>query len=177
MQQILIIVPVALAALLFAYYKYLVSPLKVKQKMLAEELATIENDYQDSVSKAARLPQMQQEIVLLDAEVQKIQKRLPISQDLAELIRMLAKKMDEHHVVWMSLSPGTEVSMEHYTEHSYTIPFQTSYHNLAQFLADVGQMERIFATRFTDLTAQPNSQTGAIAVSGQLTFLIYTGKS
>ena len=55
------------------------------------------------------------------------------------------------------------------------IPFTTSYQNLAGFLTEVGQMERIFATRFNSLQSKPGSS-GTVAIQGQSEFLIYTAK-
>jgi len=43
------------------------------------------------------------------------------------------------------------------------------------FLADIGQMERIFSARFTKLTTQTDPKLGVL-ISGDMTFLIYTSQ-
>ena len=83
--------------------------------------------------------------------------------------------MELYRINWSRLAPGTQTQRDYYVEHTYSIPFRASYHDLARFLSDIGQMERIFATRFSQL-APGESSGGAITVSGDLTFLIYTSK-
>lgn len=176
LQQILIIMPIALSAGIWAYLHYLLMPLNAKQKAIAGELEQIKKDYNDAVGKTSRLPKLQQEISLLTAEIAEVQKKLPPTKDVPYLIRLLTAKMDRHQIEWKNLlMPGPQLVKEYYIEHSYTIPFKTSYHSLAMFLSDIGQMERIFATRFSSLRSEPNAA-GGVILSGELTFLIYTSK-
>ena len=76
---------------------------------------------------------------------------------------------------WKRLEPGSQAAREYYIEHSYKIPFTASYHNLAKFMAEVGQMERIFATRISPLRSESIAKEGTM-VTGELFFLIYTSK-
>ena len=64
---------------------------------------------------------------------------------------------------------------EYYIEHSYKIPFIAPYHSLAKFMAEVGQMERIFATKISAIRPEINQKEGTM-VSGDISFLIYTSK-
>lgn len=176
LQQLLIIMPIILIGGAFAFIKYLLMPLNEKKKILAEELEKIKKEYTESVGRVARLSKLQQEIELLNKEIVEMQKKLPPSKDLPYLIRMLSKKMSQHRIAWTSLQPAGKSEKEHYAEHSFTIPFKGSYHDLALFLSEIGQMERIFATRFSNLKAEIDSTTGAANVAGELTFLIYTSK-
>ena len=50
-----------------------------------------------------------------------------------------------------------------------------AHHNLAGFLSEVGQMERIFASRYSKLSILPGSKSG-IQVAGDLMFIIYTSR-
>ncbi|MBI2915827.1 MAG: type 4a pilus biogenesis protein PilO [Elusimicrobia bacterium] len=176
MQMLILFLPVTLLAGLFSYYKYFYSPLAAQRKSLKQELEQIKKDYQESKARVARLPKLQQEIALLNQEISEIEKKLPANKDVPGLIRLLSKKMEAHSITWNRLAPGTQVTKEYYIEHAYTIPFTTSFHSLASFLAEVGQMERIFATRFTRLMAVTNAKTLATEVQGELSFLIYTSK-
>ncbi len=175
LQKLVIILPIVLIAGIFVYYKYLILPLNAKRDALKTELENIKREYSDSVARAARLPKLQEEIIVLNNEISDIEKRLPKDKDLPNLIRMLSKKMDLHRVTWSKLSPGTQNVKDYYIEHSYTIPFKVSYHDFAEFLSDVGQMERRFATRFSRL-ATTTGNNGITLVMGDLTFLIYTSK-
>jgi len=177
LQMVIIALPIVLIAGGFIYYKYLLSPLSVQQKKISDELVAIKKEYRLAVGKAARLPVLEQEIKYLGSDISRMEKKLPKNKDVAKLIRMLSKKMDNHNIVWLSLTPGAPSAQAHHVEHSYTIPFTTTYHDLAKFLSEIGQMERIFATRFTALTSTTDSETGATEVSGLLTFLIYTAKT
>lgn len=176
LQQILIILPVILIGGTFAFIQYLILPLNQQKKVLAEELEKIKKEYNESVGRVARLAKLQQEIELLNQAIAELQKKLPASKDLPGLIRMLSKKMNQHRISWSKLEPKVKLEKEHYIEHSFTIPFKGSYHDLALFLSDIGQMERIFATRFTSLKTEIETASGLVQVAGDLTFLIYTSK-
>lgn len=176
LQQIIVILPIVLIAGIFGYYKYLLLPLSEKKKALRTELETIKREYEESVVRAARLPKLQGEISMLNQEIADMEKRLPANKDLPNLIRMLSHKLNRYHFTWIRIAPGNQVVRDYYIENTYQIPFKASYHDLALFLSDVGQMERIFSTRFSKLTAVQEGPQGATMVTGDLTFLIYTSK-
>lgn len=176
MQQLIVMLPMILIAGVFGYYKYLLSPMNEKSKQLRDELEKIKNEYQESARRAARLPQLEKEIAVLNGEITEIEKKLPASKDLPSLIRMLSKKMNAHDIAWQRIVPGSQVVKDYYIEHAYTIPFNTTYHDLAMFLSEVGQMERIFATRFSKLSTITDAKNGT-KVMGELTFLIYTSRT
>ena len=175
LQQILIGIPLVLVAVVFCYYKYLLKPLQEKQDALKIEIKKIESEYQENVGRAGRLPMLEQEIRVLNTEIQEMQKKLPHDKDVPGLIRLLSERMKYYGVQWKRLEPGAQSAMEYYIEHSYKIPFSSRYHNLARFLAEIGQMERIFATRISSLRPEADLKSGS-TVSGEITFLIYTSR-
>ncbi len=175
MQQLIIAFPIILIGGLFAYYKYLFVPLNSRIKILGGELEKIKQEYIESERRAARLPQLQKEIQQLNREISETEKKLPASKDVPGLIRLLSKRMERHNIQWARIAPGQQAVKDYYVEHAYTIPITTTYHNLASFLSEIGQMERIFATRFNKLNIL-NSATEGVMVSGELTFLIYTSR-
>ncbi len=174
MQQLIIAFPIILIGGLFAYYKYLLVPLNSRSKILQNELGKIKQEYVESERRAARLPQLQKEIVQLNREISETEKKLPASKDVPNLIRFLSKRMDRHNITWQRIAPGQQVTKDYYVEQTYSIPFSTTYHNLANFLSEIGQMERIFASRFGKLNVA-NGVEGTM-VTGELIFLIYTSR-
>lgn len=175
LQQLIVMMPIILIGGIFGYFKYLLAPLNDKSKLLREELQKIKKEYQESESRAARLPKLEQEIAGLNLEIKEIEKKLPPKKDVPNLIRLLSKKMEAHNIRWNRLAPGAQNTKDYYIEHIYSIPFTASYHNLANFLTEIGQMERIFATRFNKLGTTVDTKTG-VQVQGELIFLIYTSK-
>ena len=176
LQQLIIILPIILIAGIISYYKFLLAPLNEKKRILNTELENIRQEYETSKGRAMRLKSLEQEIVGLNLEIAEMQKKLPPNKDIPSLIRLLSKRMEHYNIVWKSLNPGTQTAKDYYIEHTYTIPFSATFHDLAKFLVEIGQMERIFATRFTSLTPQIDNQTGVVKVGGTLEFLIYTSK-
>jgi len=176
LQQLIIIIPIILVGGIFSYHKYLLSPLKVKHAALQVELDKILKEYEGAVVRAARLPGLRQEIGILNKEIVHMQKKLPPTKDVPGFIRMLSKRMEHHRIRWTKISPGPKKIKEYYIEHTYTIPFLSSYHNLANFLTEIGQMERIFATKFKGLKGKVDTETKVSGAAGNLVFLIYTSK-
>lgn len=175
LQALIIALPVIAIAGVFSYYKYFVSPLAVRHKKLLGEIEGIRSEYEQSVGRAARLPRLEQEIRVLNEEIIEMQKKLPKDKDVPGLIRLLSERMRFYGIRWKKLEPGAQSAKEYYIEHSYKIPFSTPYHNLAKFMAEVGQMERIFATRLSPLKSEISAKDGTM-VTGDLFFLIYTSK-
>lgn len=176
LQQLIIMMPIILVAGVFCYIKFLSMPLSAKMKTLKNEMDTIKQQYQESQMRVSRLPKLQQEIAQLNLEIQRIEKKLPKDRDVPGLIRLLSKKMDSYHIYWQRLVPGPDNAKEHYVEHLYSIPFHARYHDLAEFLTEMGGMERIFQTRFSQLNILSSEDSG-VEVKGELTLLIYTAKS
>ncbi len=176
LQKILIVIPVVLAGALFAYYKYLLSPMQAAHKVLDQDLVNIEREYQESQGRASRLPRLEQEIRVLNSEILEMQKKLPHDKDVPGLIRLLSERMRFYGIQWKRIEPGNQAAKDYYIEHTYKIPFSASYHNLARFLSEIGQMERIFATRISSIRPEMSAQGGGMQVSGEITFLIYTSK-
>jgi len=176
MQQLIIMMPIILIAGIFCYYKYLLVPLNADVGKINSELETIKKEYRESETRASRLPKLEKEIVILNMDITEIEKKLPPNKDVPSLIRLLSKKMNANSIEWSRLAPGTQNVKDYYIEHSYTIPFKTTYHHLGAFLAEIGQMERIFATRFNKLSNYVDAKTGTTMVQGDLIFLIYTSK-
>ncbi len=175
LQQLIIAFPIILIGSMFAYYKYLFVPLNTRAALLQTELEKIKQEYIESERRAARLPQLQKEIQQLNREISETEKKLPASKDVPNLIRLLSKRMDRHNISWARIAPGQQSVKDYYVEHAYSIPITTTYHNLANFLSEIGQMERIFASRFTKLNIMNNAADG-VMITGELTFLIYTSR-
>jgi type IV pilus assembly protein PilO len=176
LQQLIVMLPLILAFGIFGYYKYLLAPMNQRAQDLYKELEGIRKEYRESEARAARLPRLEKEIVILNQEIGEIEKKLPPDQDVPNLIRLLSKKMSAYNISWNRIAPGAQVSKDYYVEHAYSIPFTAEYHRLASFLTEVGQMERIFATRFMRLNYQAADPKSPNKVSGDLLFLIYTSK-
>ena len=176
LQILIALFPILLIGEIFCFYKYFFSPIQNKEKLIRADLEQIKKEYRESVGRISRLPKLEQEISLLNQEIAQIEKKLPNKKDVPGLIRLLSKKMDLYGITWSRLAPGSQSVKDYYAEYSYTIPFTASYHQLASFLSEIGQMERIFATRFSKLSVTVNASTQKTQIQGELLFLIYTAK-
>jgi type IV pilus assembly protein PilO len=175
LQASIIALPLIAFLGIFVYYKYLVTPLAASQVKILIELDSIRSEYEQSVGRAARLPRLEQEIQILNEEILDMEKTLPKDKDIPEILRLLSNRMRFYDIQWKKLEPGPQSVKEYHIEHSYKIPFTTSYHTLAKFMAEVGQMERIFATQIVSLKSENTPKDGT-KVTGDLSFLIYTSK-
>lgn len=174
LQQLVIMFPILLIGTTFAYFKYLKSPLDARMMTLHTEMEKVKQEYIASQKRISRLPRLENEIFMLNKEIRTIEKKLPNKKDLPGLIRLLSKKLDTYQLSWTQIIPGEEISKQYYYEHIYRIPFSTSYHNLAEFLSSIGQLERIFTTRFNKLTMISGED--SVQVQGELALHIFTAK-
>ncbi len=176
MQNLIVILPVMWVAVIVVYIYYGLLPVNKTIAVKRTELQEIIKQYEEAARSAAKLSIVQQEIQILNHKIQEIEKILPKDAGLPNLIRELTKTMSEHNILWDRLAPSNPSEKDYYREHSYTIPFKSSYHDLAVFLTKVGQNERLFATRYINLGQVKVEKNDTITITGELTFLFYTSK-
>ena len=93
LQQLLIAIPIVLAALVYCYIKYLIKPLAKKEGDVLAEMSKIESEFLESQGRASRLPMLEEEIRMLRMDIEEMQKKLPHDKDVPGLIRLLSERM------------------------------------------------------------------------------------
>jgi len=136
----------------FMFYKNVYGPLDSKLKRGKNELVTKRAKLTVARERADRLEQLKNDYELLKVKVEQAEKKLPREKEIPRLLREITDAGGKFEVDISNFQPRTEEPQQYYISHPFLISLETNYHNLAFFLAEIGQYERIFHIKNLSLT-------------------------
>ena len=175
-QQNLIALTIAVACIVFVYYKYLLAPLDVKYADSYQKLLATESRLAETKRRAMELPQLRAEMLQLQMAVADLEKRLPKDKEIPELLRTLTKTAQHFQLKILNISPGPVTAKANYNEVPFQITAQGTYHSLANFFAELGQRSRILSERNLTITGNPSTKESGTTVNANFTLIAYTYK-
>lgn len=169
-------VAILIAVGLWGYWKYLYSPLKAEIVRLEQDLSQKQAQLETTRQAAQELEVLEAEFKVIDLEAKEMEKKLPKSKDLPKLIRDITKTLEKHKITVHSFVPGKEVPKTYFSEVPITLQVSGNYHNLANFLADIGQHERVINTYDLNLTPKTASKESPETLTAALRLVTYMGR-
>jgi len=136
----------------FMFYKYVYGPLDLKLEKVKNELVAKRAKLAVARERADRLDQLKTDYELLKVKVEEAEKKLPREKEIPRLLRDITNAGRKFKVDISDFQPRTEEPQQYYISHPFRMTLETNYHNLAHFLAEIGQYERIFHVRNLSLT-------------------------
>jgi len=136
----------------FMFYKYAYGPLDLKLKKVKKELVAKRAKLEVARERANRLDQLKTDYELLKAKVEEAEKRLPREKEIPRVLREITDSGRKFKVDISDFHPRAEELKQYYISHPFRMTLETNYHNLAYFLAEIGQYQRIFHVRNLSLT-------------------------
>jgi len=179
LQQNLIALAIFFVALCFVYYKYLVTPLKLKFNDSLQQRQQTEERLNEMKRRAMELPKLQAEMKLLEEEVSSLEKLLPKDKEIPNLLRIVTKTAQRYQLKIVNFSPVGMSAQANYNEVPFQMTVQGTYHGLAHFLSELGQESRILSARDIVLsTGQQTAQKGGdpVTINASFTLVAYTFK-
>jgi type IV pilus assembly protein PilO len=175
-QQKIAIVVIFAITFFYVYFKYLLGPTRQNIAQNETELASVVSRVDALKITASRLPQLRKQTEELDLQVAKVEKRLPRTRNLEDIIRTVTELAKKSGISFSNFAPQGESARQYFTEVPFLLNVTGTLHSLGKFLAVMGQQERIFCTKNVSLTYSQNSKKG-YTVQGTLTLLafIYNG--
>jgi len=136
----------------FMFYKYVYGPLGLKLKKVKNELVTKQAKLTVARERTNRLDELKTDYELLRVKVEKAEKKLPREREIPRLLREITNAGRKFKIDISNFRPRAEKPQQYYISHPFGMSLKTDYHNLAYFLAEIGQYERIFHVRNLSLT-------------------------
>ncbi len=131
----------------FVYFSYFWKPISARIAKAKTDIEAAEAKITKARAQAARLPQIQQELVVLNQQAADAEKRLPKTKDVPEVIDTVSSLSRKNNVQMTSFVPGAQSAKPFFMEVPYTLSVTGSYHNLGRFFAALALEERIFNVR------------------------------
>jgi len=171
-----IAVGVACFAAVWLYWNYLLKPLNKEIATLGDDLAQKQQQLDTTRQAAMDYEVLEAEYKILKIESAELEKKLPFKKDLPKLIDDITKSLEKNRINIQTFTPGQEVQKAYYSEMPIMLQVSGTYHTLAEFLADIGQYDRMINT--FDLRISPVSPTSTSkdTVSASMRLVTYIGK-
>ena len=160
----------------FMLYKYGYGPLELKLKKVKNELVTKQAKLTVARARANRLDQLKTDYELLKVKVAEAEKKLPREKEIPRLLREITDAGRKFKIDISNFRPRAEEHQEYYISHPFLMTLETNYHNLAYFLAEIGQYERIFHIKNLSVTPILENEEKLKGVSTNFQLYTYTFK-
>lgn len=166
---------VAPLLLLLCYWYFVHSPAQEKLDKLEQRLEQLEA--RNSSARARSLqggPELEQKLALYEEQIVQLERLVPRSDEVPELLYDLTLRAQENGVDLTRLSPTGDEPGLYYTLHTYNVAVHGSYHDIGRYLAAIGSLPRI-VTPF-DLRLQPRTErdrSGAVRLQAEFKIKTY----
>jgi type IV pilus assembly protein PilO len=124
---------------------------------------------------AAEIDFLREKSRLLELEVSDLQKRLPKSKDIPDLLRRITRNAQRFGVKIRNFQPRPAVAQTEYDELPFDLSMTSNFHSLGNFFAEIGQEERLLAVRNLSLSVQKGTDK-SITVGGTFKVIAYMAK-
>ncbi|MFA5778994.1 MAG: type 4a pilus biogenesis protein PilO [Elusimicrobiota bacterium] len=169
-------IAILFAAGLWAYWKYLYNPIKGEIARLEQDLSQKQSQLETTRQAAQELEVLEAEFKVIELEAKEMERKLPKSKDLPKLIRDITKTLEKHKITVQNFTPSKESPKTYFSEIPISLQVTGNYHNLANFLADIGQYERVINTYDVTLTPRPASKESPDTIAASLKLITYMGR-
>ena len=159
----------------FVYLKYFWQPVSERITKAKESIELVEGKINKAKAQAARLPQIQRELVVLNEQAADAEKRLPKTKDLPAVIDTISALSQKHRVSLLSFAPGSQSAKQYFIEVPYTVSAIGSYHDVGRFFSAIALEERIFNVRNVVFGGPAGAVPGRVSVNFTLVAYQYKG--
>lgn len=156
----------------FLYFKFFWLPVAGRIQTARASVEEVEGKINKAKAQAARLPQIEREIVILQQQATDAERRLPKNKDVPAIIDTIASLARKHKLSLTSFAPGSQAAKNYFIEVPYAIVGKATFHDLGRFFSALALEERIFNVRGVTFLGGSD---GSVQVSFQLISYQYKG--
>jgi len=174
-QQVYIAIGFGVILGIFIYLKFLLGPVNKNITQTKDKIQQSGQTLAEAKREADNLEILQAQMKVLELEVTDLQQSLPKGKEIPDLLRRVTKiaqrfgvKINNYQL--LAIKPGQD-----YDEFPVTLQISGNFHSIGNFLAELGQEERIFSASNLILTSQSLPKEG-ITVTGGITIIAYVAK-
>ncbi|MFQ3786584.1 type 4a pilus biogenesis protein PilO [Halomonas sp. A29] len=126
-----------------AAHWYLAGPKADELQRAQGEEARLLVDYRNRAAQAARLPDMLEQMVVLESRMAELMAMLPSGAEIPSLIDSISESALNHHLTIDFIRLRSTVERDFYIERPFDLQVEGEYHHIAGFLASVAALPRI----------------------------------
>jgi Tfp pilus assembly protein PilO len=131
------------------------------------KIEALSRDIETAKRQAARLPDLEKQLIGLNERKIEAEKRLPKTKSVADILVTLESLAAQYNVTLMSFAPGPSKGQQYFIELGFPTSIRGSYHNIGRFLAALALEQRLYNV-FNVTYPEPTAATGEMQISFQL---------
>jgi type IV pilus assembly protein PilO len=124
-------------------YWYLAGPRADELQRAEAEEERLLVDYRNRAAQAARLPDMLEQMAMLESRMDELMAMLPSGAEIPSLIDSISESALDHHLTIDFIRLRSAVESDFYIERPFDLQVEGEYHHIAGFLASVAALPRI----------------------------------
>jgi type IV pilus assembly protein PilO len=124
------------------YYLDTADQIAALDTVIAQE-ATLKKDFEEKQAKAARLPDLEKQLVIIQETFGDLLRRLPNKTEIAALLVDISQQGLGSGLEFELFRPGAEAKTEFYVELPINIKVTGTYHQFGRFVSGVSDLPRI----------------------------------
>jgi len=155
-----------------AFWYFYASPAQAQLDSKQAQLSKLTTEINQGWATAKRLPEFRREVVVLEAQLDRLRTVLPEEQDVADLLRRVQAMATQSNLQIKGFSPATVTRREMHAEWPIGLKLEGSYHDLGAFLERVSKFPRIINVGALHIVAR-DSQTAAQTVTAECTAMTF----
>lgn len=132
-----------LALIVFAFYYFILTGQWERNEELSMEIETLELEVSKKKGIVANLPRYREEVKRLDAELNKALRELPDKKSIENLLTQISDKARNAGLDINLFQPAPERRRDFYAEIPVRLRVLGTFHQLASFFNEVGDLDRI----------------------------------
>jgi type IV pilus assembly protein PilO len=159
-------------AILGGFYYFWYSDMVEEAKTKTDQLETLKKDIGQLEVIAAKLPDFQREVSVLEMKLETLKRILPPEKETPDLVRKLQNLAAESQLSIKNFAPGSMISRDFYQEFPIALEVTGTYHNLASFFDRMSRLTRVVNAAGLKITAK-GEQTPSNTITAQCTATTY----
>jgi len=144
-----------------AFWYFYASPKQATLVSKRAEVKKLQVQIKDGLATAKRLPEFRKEVVVLEAQLDRLRAVLPEEQDVAELLRRVQGMATQSNLSILTFAPHPTAKKQLHAEWPITLKLEGNYHDLGSFLERVSKFPRIINVGDIKISARNNQSDGS----------------
>jgi type IV pilus assembly protein PilO len=143
-QQALVASALGLGAFAYCYLQFFWLPVSKKTSELQTQIEGLSRDIQAAKNQAARLDELDKQLVSLNESKIEAEKRLPKNKSVPDILVTLDSLGAQYNVFLLSFAPGASAAQQYFIEFRFPVSVRGTFHNIGRFLAALALEQRLF---------------------------------
>lgn len=149
----------------YGFYSYLYTPRAAEVSVLETRLASLQaqNATARSLAQGASSGQVEQRLAQYRDQLRAVEGLIPSSEELPDLLDAISAQAQRTGVDISLIQPSGATQEQYYTRRTYDMAVIGTYHQIGQFLTQVGSLQRIVTPMNLVLTPRAAASGGTAA--------------